>query len=155
MPPTWEDLAWSPLENLQKRQKNCYIPICTRQPWNCGLQYAVNLDLKVSKLLNRIWILCTLKYSLKMLFHASYNHCLFRSVALLHTGTRIKPKPIINKVSLINKTSSNKDYNIQGTIKIIKNSPIKISFEKVSSWKINNSKATYRIKFFTLSFCNC
>lgn len=105
MPPTWEDLAWSPLENLQKRQKNCYIPICTRQPWNCGLQYAVNLDLKVSKLLNRIWILCTLKYSLKMLFHASYNHCLFRSVALLHTGTRIKPKPIINKVSLINKTS--------------------------------------------------
>ena len=21
MPPTWEDLAWSPLENLQKRQK--------------------------------------------------------------------------------------------------------------------------------------
>lgn len=92
----------------KKTKKNCYIPICTRQPWNCGLQYAVNLDLKVFKSLNRIWKLCTLKYSLKMLFHALYSHCLFRSVALLHTGTRIKPKPIINKVTLINKTSSNK-----------------------------------------------
>ena len=25
MPPTWEDLAWSPLENLQKKDKKIVI----------------------------------------------------------------------------------------------------------------------------------